>query len=71
MRAFALDLVNSNYFMTPKAWNYFLRCLGSLGLVEEANVLFDQVKNKGLCVPNDYTYACLLEVLSNLDPLIS
>ena len=41
-----------------------LRCLGSVGLVEEANYLFDHVRSVDLCVPNSYNYNFLLEILS-------
>ncbi|PON68231.1 Tetratricopeptide-like helical domain containing protein [Parasponia andersonii] len=64
LKALALDFVNSNCSITPGGLGFFLRCLGSLELVSEANFVFDQVKKKGLCVPNDYTYACLLEAIS-------
>ncbi|XP_024021620.1 putative pentatricopeptide repeat-containing protein At5g08310, mitochondrial [Morus notabilis] len=64
LRALALDVVNLNCLMTPGGLGFFLRCLGSLGLVKEANILFDQVRTKGLCVPNAYSYACLFEVIS-------
>ncbi|KAL5537427.1 hypothetical protein UlMin_043838 [Ulmus minor] len=62
--ALALDIINSECLMTPGALGFFIRCLGSVGLVEEANFLFDQVKAKGLCVPNSYSYACLLEAIT-------
>ena len=64
LKALALDFVNSNCSITPGGLGFFLRCLGSLGLVDEANLLFDQVKKKGLCVPNGYSYNCLLEAIS-------
>ncbi|KAK9275891.1 hypothetical protein L1049_023165 [Liquidambar formosana] len=64
LRVLALDIVNSRCSMTPGALGFFIRCLGSLGLVDEANVLFDQVKKIGLCVPNNYSYNCLLEAIS-------
>ena len=58
------EIVNSRCAMSPGALGFFIRCLGSTGLVEEANFLFDQVKMMGLCVPNSYTYNCLLEAIS-------
>ncbi|KAG6601987.1 putative pentatricopeptide repeat-containing protein, mitochondrial, partial [Cucurbita argyrosperma subsp. sororia] len=44
LRAIATDVLNSRCSMTPGALGIFLRCLGSVGLVEEANFLFDQAK---------------------------
>lgn len=64
LKVLAQDVVNSRCFMSPGALGFFIRCLGSLGLVEEANMLFDQVKMMGLCVPNIYSYNCLLEAIS-------
>ncbi|XAR56037.1 hypothetical protein NMG60_11036324 [Bertholletia excelsa] len=65
LRVLAMNLLNSRCCMTPGALGYFIRCLASQGLVEEAASLFDQVKKMGICVPNTYTYNCLLEALSN------
>ncbi|KAK9903714.1 hypothetical protein M0R45_001015 [Rubus argutus] len=65
MKSLAMEIVNSNCYMTPGALGFMIRCLGSLELVEEANMLFDQVRTKRLCVPNSYSYNCLLEVISN------
>ncbi|KAF7846976.1 hypothetical protein BT93_L3522 [Corymbia citriodora subsp. variegata] len=56
MGALASQAVHSRCKMTPGALGYFVRCLGSLGMVEEANVMFDKVKQSGLCVPNSYSY---------------
>ncbi|XP_048333437.2 putative pentatricopeptide repeat-containing protein At5g08310, mitochondrial isoform X1 [Ziziphus jujuba] len=64
LRALALDIVDSHCLMSPGALGFFIRCLGSVGLVGEANFLFDQVRIEGLCVPNSYSYTCLLEALS-------
>ncbi|KAL6275095.1 hypothetical protein ACE6H2_025787 [Prunus campanulata] len=64
LRAMAMEIVNSNCSLTPGALGFFIRCLGSVELVKEANFLFDQVKVKGLCVPNSYSYNCLLEAIS-------
>ncbi|XP_022990709.1 putative pentatricopeptide repeat-containing protein At5g08310, mitochondrial isoform X2 [Cucurbita maxima] len=71
LRAIAMDVINSRCSMTPGALGIFLRCLGSVGLVEEANFLFDQVRVMGLCVPNSYTYNCLLEILSKANAIDS
>lgn len=64
LRALALDIVDSHCLMSPGALGFFIRCLDSVGLVDEANFLFDQVRIKGLCVPNSYSYTCVLEALS-------
>lgn len=64
LKALTLDIVDSHCLMSPGALGFFIRCLGSVGLVDEANFLFDQVRIKGLCVPNSYSYTCLLEALS-------
>ncbi|CAJ1977657.1 unnamed protein product [Sphenostylis stenocarpa] len=49
---------------TPGALGFLIRCLGHVGLAQEAHRLFDEMRVKGLCVPNDYCYNCLLEALS-------
>ncbi|KAF8389551.1 hypothetical protein HHK36_024067 [Tetracentron sinense] len=64
LRILAMDVLNSRCSMTPGALGFFIRCLGSQGLFQEAISLFDQAKMMGLCVPNNYTYNCLLEALS-------
>ncbi|KAG8379404.1 hypothetical protein BUALT_Bualt07G0085000 [Buddleja alternifolia] len=64
LRDLTVNLLSSQCFWTPGALGYFLRCLGSQGLVKEANSLFDQVKISGLCVLNCYSYNCLLEAIS-------
>lgn len=71
LRAVAMDVLNFRCSMTPGALGVFLRCLGSVGLVEEANFLFDQVRAMGLCVPNSYSYNCLLEILSKANSVDS
>ncbi|KAL0540366.1 hypothetical protein IC582_024603 [Cucumis melo] len=71
LRAVARDVLTSRCLMTPGALGVFLRCLGSVGLVEEANYLFDQVRSMGLCVPNSYSYNCLLEILSKVNAIDS
>lgn len=63
LKVLALDVVKSRCFMSPGALGFFIRCLGSVGLIEEANMLFDQVTREGLCVPNNYSYNCLLETV--------
>ncbi|GMH07617.1 hypothetical protein Nepgr_009457 [Nepenthes gracilis] len=67
LKELAFDVVNSRCSMTPGALGFLIRCLGSVKLVEEASALFDQVKMMGLCVPNNYTYSCLLETISKSD----
>lgn len=64
LRALATEMVDSRCYMTPGAFGYFLRCLGSQGMVQEANALFDEVKRLNLCVLNAYSYSCLLEAIS-------
>ncbi|KAK8627132.1 hypothetical protein V6N13_134756 [Hibiscus sabdariffa] len=64
LKALALDVVDSRCSMNPGALGFLIRCLGSVGLADEANNLFDQVKRIGLCVPSTYSYSCLLEALS-------
>ncbi|KNA11426.1 hypothetical protein SOVF_135320 [Spinacia oleracea] len=64
MKSLYLELIDSRCFMTPGALGFFVRCLGSVGLMEEANVLFDHVRQMGLCVPNNYSYNCLLETIA-------
>ncbi|KAL8456662.1 hypothetical protein ACS0TY_033926 [Phlomoides rotata] len=66
LKELAVNLTQSRCYWTPGALGYFLRCLGSRGLVEEANSLFDQVKISGLCVLNGYSYNCLLEVFAKI-----
>ncbi|GAU18074.1 hypothetical protein TSUD_51850 [Trifolium subterraneum] len=60
----AKHLPNSSCSFTPGAFSFFLRCLGNLRLVHEANQLFDEMSLKGLCVPDHHCYNILLEVLS-------
>ncbi|KAK7280620.1 hypothetical protein RJT34_25685 [Clitoria ternatea] len=66
LRALAKHITQSTHpcSFTPGALGFFIRCLGSVGLVQEANHLFDEMRMKGLCVPNDYCYNCLLEAIS-------
>uniref|UniRef100_A0A0A0KMI5 Pentacotripeptide-repeat region of PRORP domain-containing protein n=2 Tax=Cucumis sativus TaxID=3659 RepID=A0A0A0KMI5_CUCSA len=71
LRAVAMDVLNFRCSMTPRALGVFLRCLGSVGLVEEANYLFDQVRSMDLCIPNNYSYNCLLEILSKTNSIDS
>ncbi|KAL0874726.1 hypothetical protein Bca101_024431 [Brassica carinata] len=58
------DVLNSRCLMSPGGLGYFIRCLGNAGLVEEASFVFDRAREMGLCVPNAYTYNCLLEAVS-------
>ncbi|CAN6479781.1 unnamed protein product [Victoria cruziana] len=57
------DMVRSRCSMTPGSLGFLIRCLGSVGLADEANYVFDQA---GMihCVPSSYTYNCLLETLT-------
>ncbi|XP_010522028.1 PREDICTED: putative pentatricopeptide repeat-containing protein At5g08310, mitochondrial [Tarenaya hassleriana] len=64
LRALARDVVNSRCLMSPGALGFLIRCLGCAGLVEEASFVFDRVREMGICVPNVYTYNCLLEAFS-------
>ncbi|KAI4313233.1 hypothetical protein L6164_026226 [Bauhinia variegata] len=57
-------VLHSRCSFTPGALGFLIRCLGNVGLIEEANEFFDEVRLMGLCVPNNYSYNCLLEVLS-------
>ncbi|KAL6312392.1 hypothetical protein AAG906_008076 [Vitis piasezkii] len=49
----SMDIVNSRCAMSPGALGFLL-----------ANLLFDQVKMMRLCVPNSYSFNCLLEAIS-------
>lgn len=69
LRVLAMSLVNSRCSMSPGALGFFVRCLGGQGLVDEANMVFDQVKKMGFCVPNNYSYNCLLEAVSKSSSL--
>ncbi|CAN4080883.1 unnamed protein product [Withania somnifera] len=64
MRVLVTDVVRFQCYFTPRGLGFFVRCLGNLGLVKEANELFDQMKRFGLCVPNSFTYNCLLDAIS-------
>ncbi|KAI4370752.1 hypothetical protein MLD38_019066 [Melastoma candidum] len=64
MRRLLRDVVDSRCNMSPGALGFLIRCLGNLGMVEDANLMFDEVRKMGLCVPNGYTYNCLLEVIA-------
>ncbi|KAL4575564.1 hypothetical protein LXL04_022411 [Taraxacum kok-saghyz] len=63
MKSLYINLINSRCHVTAGALGFFVRCLGGLGMVHEANDLFDRVKNMG-CVPNEYSYNSLLEAIS-------
>ena len=52
MKALALDLIDNGRFISPGALGFFIRCLGKVRLVEEANVLFDHVREMGICIPD-------------------
>ncbi|ESQ40774.1 hypothetical protein EUTSA_v10015588mg [Eutrema salsugineum] len=64
LKALVGDVLSSRCLMSPGALGFFIRCLGNAGLVEEASFVFDQIREMGLCVPNAYTYNCLLEAFS-------
>ncbi|KAF3780817.1 putative pentatricopeptide repeat-containing protein [Nymphaea thermarum] len=57
------NMVGSRCSMTAGSLGFLIRCLGSVGLADEANYVFD---NAGMmhCVPSSYTYTCLLEALT-------
>eukprot|EP01018_Ginkgo_biloba_P023480 Gb_10306 [translate_table: standard] len=57
------DIVNERCRMTAGALGFLIRCFGSVGLVDEAVYLFEQAGTLN-CVPNTYTYNCLLEVFA-------
>ncbi|KAL1343186.1 hypothetical protein HN51_029610 [Arachis hypogaea] len=64
LKSLLKDIVQSRCSFPPGALGFLVRCLGSAGLVDEANEVFDEMRLKGLCIPNDYCYNCLLEALS-------
>ncbi|CAM8955047.1 unnamed protein product [Rhodiola kirilowii] len=64
LKNLAFEMVNSGCRMTPGSLGFFIRCFGSLGMVEEADEWFHKVKEMGLCVPDSYSYNCLLETIS-------
>ncbi|GLT30922.1 hypothetical protein SLA2020_056960 [Shorea laevis] len=64
LKVLVRDIINSRCSMSPGSLGFLLRCLGSLGLGDEANEIFDQVKKMGLCVTNSYSYNCLLEAVA-------
>ncbi|KAM3281321.1 putative pentatricopeptide repeat-containing protein, mitochondrial [Capsicum chacoense] len=64
MRSLVNDVVKFQCCFTPHGLGFFIRSLGSQGLVNEANELFDHMKRMGLCVPNSFTYNCLLDGIS-------
>ncbi|PKI60326.1 hypothetical protein CRG98_019262 [Punica granatum] len=67
MKTLSLYLVNSQCSISPGALGFFIRCLGDVGMVEEANAVFERVRDSGLCIPNNYAYNCLLEAISHSD----
>ncbi|WZZ22824.1 hypothetical protein YC2023_124211 [Brassica napus] len=64
LKALVRDVINSRCHMSPGGLGFLIRCLGNAGLVEEAIFVFDRAREMGLCVPNVYTYNCLLEAVS-------
>nr|XP_027189137.1 putative pentatricopeptide repeat-containing protein At5g08310, mitochondrial [Cicer arietinum] len=65
----AKQLPNSSVSFTPGSFSFFLRCLGNLRLVREANHLFDEMSQRGLCVPDRHCYNTLLDVISKTGSL--
>lgn len=63
LRSLAKEVVERRCLMTPGALGFLIRCLGDQGLIEEANYLVDNAE-KMSCLPNSYTYNCLLESLA-------
>ncbi|CAA6658900.1 unnamed protein product [Spirodela intermedia] len=63
LRSLAKEVVERRCPMTPGALGFLIRCLGDQGLIEEANYLVDNAE-KMSCLPNSYTYNCLLESLA-------
>ncbi|MQL85720.1 hypothetical protein Taro_018250 [Colocasia esculenta] len=63
LKALAVVAVERQCPMTPGALGFLIRCLGYQGLIEEANYMFDNAEKLG-CVPNSYTFNCLLEGLA-------
>ncbi|KAG9456974.1 hypothetical protein H6P81_001482 [Aristolochia fimbriata] len=68
LRLLSFDMVSSSIPCSPGALGFFIRCLGTQGLFQEANFVFDHAKNL-TCVPNSYTYNCLLEALAKCGQL--
>ncbi|KAF7827461.1 putative pentatricopeptide repeat-containing protein [Senna tora] len=64
LRVLIKDILNSCCTFAPGAFGFLIRCLGNVGLIQEANELFDKMRLIGLCVPNIYSYNCLLEAIS-------
>ncbi|KAJ4883210.1 Putative pentatricopeptide repeat-containing protein [Raphanus sativus] len=64
LKALVRDVLNSRCHMSPGGLGFLIRCLGDAGLAEEASFVFDRAREMGLCVPNVYTYNCLLEAIS-------
>ncbi|OIT34216.1 PREDICTED: putative pentatricopeptide repeat-containing protein At5g08310, mitochondrial [Nicotiana attenuata] len=67
MRMLVNDVIKFQCYFTPRALGFFIRCLGNQGLVKEANELFDHMQKSGLCVPNSFSYNCLLDAISKAD----
>ncbi|KAJ8634385.1 hypothetical protein MRB53_027721 [Persea americana] len=63
LQTLVTDVVNCGCLMTPGALGFLIRCLGSVGLADDAEHLFENSRMV-YCVPNNYTYNCLIEVLA-------
>ncbi|KAL9252816.1 putative pentatricopeptide repeat-containing protein [Drosera capensis] len=70
LKGLAAEVVEERCKMSPGALGFFIRCLGSVGLGDEANAMFDRVKELGMCYPNNYTYCCLLEGIRKTGGLV-
>ncbi|XP_068648491.1 putative pentatricopeptide repeat-containing protein At5g08310, mitochondrial [Aristolochia californica] len=66
LKSLSMDMVSSSIQSSPGALGFLIRCLGIQGLLEEANYVFDHAKLLN-CVPNRYTYNCLLEALAKCE----
>ncbi|KAH7690281.1 TPR-like protein [Dioscorea alata] len=65
LRSLLHEILSRKCPMTPGALGFLIRCVGSQGLVDEAEFLFDHAEELS-CVPNLYTYNCLIEVLAKV-----
>ncbi|KAL6000246.1 hypothetical protein ACLOJK_023941 [Asimina triloba] len=63
LRILAQEVVNAACPMSAGGLGFLIRCLGSVGLIDEAQYLFDNAERLN-CFPNVYTYNCLLECLA-------
>ncbi|KAH9329976.1 hypothetical protein KI387_002084, partial [Taxus chinensis] len=63
LREFMEEMMKERCRMTPGALGFLIRCFGSVGMVDEAMYLLGRAGTLN-CVPNVYTYNCLLDVLA-------